>query len=232
MDNASDILVAALTGFLSGLLLSIPVGPINLTIMNEGARRGFKWAALIGLGVVLATQFVPRRVRSWAGLVGAALVIRVFSPQTAVGQVSRVPSDRSLYHPEAKSGSTFTRCWLISCCQRLATCMEGESLMPATQVSPEVANHFAPACQARPANKSGDPLPLSKGDLEERLSEVAGVVDGRIEAVCCEGPSATLFIGVEERGAAHFGTHGAPAGSAGLPRSGAFPACSALNILA
>src|SRR5437660_2032420 len=50
MDNASDILVAALTGFLSGLLLSIPVGPINLTIMNEGARRGLKWAALIGLG--------------------------------------------------------------------------------------------------------------------------------------------------------------------------------------
>src|SRR2546429_6869212 len=52
MDNASDILVAALTGFLSGLLLSIPVGPINLTIVNEGARRGFRWAALIGLGAV------------------------------------------------------------------------------------------------------------------------------------------------------------------------------------
>src|SRR6185369_14220019 len=44
------ILVAALTGFISGLVLSIPVGPINLTILNEGARRGFKWAALIGLG--------------------------------------------------------------------------------------------------------------------------------------------------------------------------------------
>ena len=42
-------------------------------------------------------------------LVEAALVTRVFSPQTAVGQVSRVPSDRSLYHSEAKSGSTFTR---------------------------------------------------------------------------------------------------------------------------
>jgi threonine/homoserine/homoserine lactone efflux protein len=39
-----------LTGLISGLLLSIPVGPINLTILNEGARRGFKWAALIGLG--------------------------------------------------------------------------------------------------------------------------------------------------------------------------------------
>ena len=42
--------VAVLTGFISGLLLSIPVGPVNLTIMNEGARRGFAWAALIGLG--------------------------------------------------------------------------------------------------------------------------------------------------------------------------------------
>jgi threonine/homoserine/homoserine lactone efflux protein len=44
------IVLAALTGFLSGLVLSIPVGPINLTILNEGARRGFKWAVLIGLG--------------------------------------------------------------------------------------------------------------------------------------------------------------------------------------
>lgn len=50
MDPLSPILLAGVTGFLSGLLLSIPVGPINLTILNEGARRGFKWAALIGLG--------------------------------------------------------------------------------------------------------------------------------------------------------------------------------------
>src|ERR1041384_1936400 len=50
MDILSPILAAGLTGFLSGLLLSIPVGPIHLTILNEGARRGFKWAALIGLG--------------------------------------------------------------------------------------------------------------------------------------------------------------------------------------
>jgi threonine/homoserine/homoserine lactone efflux protein len=47
------IYLAAITGFISGLLLSIPVGPINLTIMNEGARRGFVWAGLIGLGAVV-----------------------------------------------------------------------------------------------------------------------------------------------------------------------------------
>src|SRR6516225_1908969 len=50
MPTLSPFLIAALTGFVSGLLLSIPVGPINLTILNEGARRGFKWAVLIGLG--------------------------------------------------------------------------------------------------------------------------------------------------------------------------------------
>ena len=50
MFELSPILVAGLTGVVSGLLLSIPIGPINLTIINEGARRGFKWAALIGLG--------------------------------------------------------------------------------------------------------------------------------------------------------------------------------------
>ncbi len=50
MPEMHPILIAGLTGFISGLLLSIPVGPINLTIMNEGARRGFYWALMIGLG--------------------------------------------------------------------------------------------------------------------------------------------------------------------------------------
>ena len=50
MPDLPPILISGLTGFISGLLLSIPVGPVNLTITNEGARRGFRYAALIGLG--------------------------------------------------------------------------------------------------------------------------------------------------------------------------------------
>jgi len=50
MLDSHPIVLAALTGFISGFLLSIPVGPINLTILNEGARRGFIWAFMIGLG--------------------------------------------------------------------------------------------------------------------------------------------------------------------------------------
>src|SRR5277367_1027881 len=51
MPDSSPTLLAALAGFITALVFSsIPVGPVNLTIINEGAQRGFKWAMLIGLG--------------------------------------------------------------------------------------------------------------------------------------------------------------------------------------
>lgn len=53
MLDDHPILLAVLTGFVSGFIISIPVGPVNLTIMNEGARRGFRWALLIALGATL-----------------------------------------------------------------------------------------------------------------------------------------------------------------------------------
>ncbi len=54
MERLSELhptLLAGLTGFVfAAIFSSIPVGPINLTILNEGAKRGFKWALMIGLG--------------------------------------------------------------------------------------------------------------------------------------------------------------------------------------
>ena len=50
LESTNGILISGLTGLVFGVLLCIPVGPINLTILNEGARRGFKWAFFIGLG--------------------------------------------------------------------------------------------------------------------------------------------------------------------------------------
>lgn len=51
MSDWSSIPLAVFSGFVTALLFSsIPVGPINLTIINEGAQRGFKWAMLIGFG--------------------------------------------------------------------------------------------------------------------------------------------------------------------------------------
>lgn len=45
--------LAILTGFISGFILSVPVGPVNLAIVNEGARRGLRWALMIGFGAVV-----------------------------------------------------------------------------------------------------------------------------------------------------------------------------------
>jgi threonine/homoserine/homoserine lactone efflux protein len=52
--HSHSILLAGLAGFFCALVFSsVPVGPINLTILNEGARRGFTWALLIGLGAAV-----------------------------------------------------------------------------------------------------------------------------------------------------------------------------------
>jgi threonine/homoserine/homoserine lactone efflux protein len=50
MADTNSILVAALAGFGCAAVFSALPGPINLTILNEGARRGFKWGFFIGLG--------------------------------------------------------------------------------------------------------------------------------------------------------------------------------------
>jgi hypothetical protein len=65
--------------------------------------------------------------------------------------------------------------------------------------------------------KPGDPLPPSKGDLEDRLEEIPGVAAARVEAVCCDEAGAILFIGIEERGSPHFDTRPDPLGTASLP---------------
>jgi threonine/homoserine/homoserine lactone efflux protein len=54
MPDLPPVLMAALAGFGCAVIFAaIPVGPINLTILNEGAQRGFRWAFLIGLGAAV-----------------------------------------------------------------------------------------------------------------------------------------------------------------------------------
>jgi len=65
--------------------------------------------------------------------------------------------------------------------------------------------------------ETGDPLPPSKGALEDRISEIPNVVLARVEAVCCQGRRTILFIGIEEKGAPHPAFRSPPAGEATLP---------------
>lgn len=53
MNDPGALLIPWGAGFLAGYLACIPVGPVNVTIINEGARRGFRHALFVGLGAVL-----------------------------------------------------------------------------------------------------------------------------------------------------------------------------------
>src|SRR5208282_1767344 len=64
--------------------------------------------------------------------------------------------------------------------------------------------------------KEGDPLPSSKGDAEERLDQIPGVVESHLEAVSDAGKM-ILYVGLEERGAPHFELREAPEGDMSLP---------------
>jgi hypothetical protein len=64
--------------------------------------------------------------------------------------------------------------------------------------------------------KEGDPLPASKGDTEEHLDAIPGVVESHLEAVY-DGAKLILYVGVEERGAPHFDLREAPEGDMRLP---------------
>ena len=66
--------------------------------------------------------------------------------------------------------------------------------------------------------RPGGSLPGSRGDLEDAVEKITDVVQARVEAVCCEGNAAALFIGIEERGAPHAAFRSEPAGEAALPQ--------------
>jgi hypothetical protein len=65
--------------------------------------------------------------------------------------------------------------------------------------------------------REGDPLPHSKGDTEEKLDTISGVVESHLEAVCCQAGKTILYVGIEERGAPHFELRDAPDGEDVLP---------------
>lgn len=67
------------------------------------------------------------------------------------------------------------------------------------------------------STKPGDPFPQSKGDVEERLEKIPGVVRSHLEAVCCDDGKVVLFVGIEEKGASHFALRSEPSGEIYLP---------------
>jgi threonine/homoserine/homoserine lactone efflux protein len=75
MTELSALIIAWLVGALSGFFVSIPVGPINISIVNEGARRGFWWGFWIGLGaVVMEVVYCAMAFAGFSGLFTSELL--------------------------------------------------------------------------------------------------------------------------------------------------------------
>src|SRR5947207_612632 len=100
-----------------------------------------------------------------------------------------------------------------------AVCAQSTLTMPRVGVLDYYGLHkITPArIQRVLATREGDPFPPSKGDVEERLDKIPGVVRSHLEAVCCDDGKAILFVGIEEKGAAHFPFRSEPAGTVRLP---------------
>ncbi|MFN3325401.1 MAG: HEAT repeat domain-containing protein [Bryobacteraceae bacterium] len=65
--------------------------------------------------------------------------------------------------------------------------------------------------------REGERLPPSKGDMEERLEQVEGVVRAHVEAACCEEGKAILYVGIDERGGHHYELRPPPVEDLELP---------------
>lgn len=127
MADLAPYSVPALTGFVSGFLVSIPVGPINISIVNEGARRGFRWAFLIGLGATImevvyctiafagfAQLFDSRWIRATMELVSFLLMLYLgvkYLLAHSLPSTSRsIESVEHRLHPHTAFWTGFVRC--------------------------------------------------------------------------------------------------------------------------
>lgn len=63
----------------------------------------------------------------------------------------------------------------------------------------------------------GDIMPPSRGDIEDRLDKIPGVVASRLEASCCDNGKMTVYVGIEEADNRHFVFHRSPTGSVAFP---------------
>ncbi len=110
---------------------------------------------------------------------------------------------------------------IVSACAVLSLCLDAgmNDITPHVGVVEIYGARKVSAQKIRAAlgAKPGGPLP-SRGDAEERIDKVSGVIVSRVEAAtCCNGQNMILYVGVEERGSPHMDYHANPTGDATLP---------------
>ncbi len=76
-DNAvENYFQPILAGFVAGFVVAVPVGPVNLTVINQALRRGFGTAFLIGIGAMCAeTLYASLMLWGHASILDAPRVV-------------------------------------------------------------------------------------------------------------------------------------------------------------
>ena len=118
MENFLQPLIA---GFICGFVVSIPVGPVNLTVINQALRNGFLRAFHVGLGAIFAETIYATllmaghssvldkphvrdalRVISVVVIVGVGLRSLLFKPEKfQASEVVAERMDERWHHPRA-----------------------------------------------------------------------------------------------------------------------------------
>ncbi len=126
MNDLPALLLAWGVGFLTGLVSAVPVGPINVTIINEAAQRGFLGALMIGIGAVsmemiycfigfagFAKLFAAPAVKATFQIVGFLVMVFLgWKYYRATSLPAVTSTERSLqrrFHPRSAFMSGFLR---------------------------------------------------------------------------------------------------------------------------
>jgi threonine/homoserine/homoserine lactone efflux protein len=126
MNSPYAELVAGGMGFVAGFVTSIPGGPVNASILNDGARAGLRRTLLIGLGAVLmesiycgfafasfAGLFTSNYIRATMELVSLVLMLwlgfKYIGGQAMPGEVRGVALAEKRIHPHTAFWKGFVR---------------------------------------------------------------------------------------------------------------------------
>ena len=121
MDQATELLQALIAGLVCGFVVSVPVGPVNLTVINQALRNGFLRAFHVGLGAIFAETIYATllmaghssvldkplvrdalRVASVVVIVGAGLHSLLFKPEKfQASEAAAERMDERWHHPQA-----------------------------------------------------------------------------------------------------------------------------------
>ncbi len=110
------------------------------------------------------------------------------------------------------------RAW---CLPRWPAARSADNIGPQVGVIEIYGNHRVSPQKFRAALgiTEGGSFPASKGNAEEKLDQISGMVASRLQAACCVQGKMVLYVGIEEKDSPHFEFRPEPTGDITLPMS-------------